>query len=420
MSADVAYRRYRRRILAWGAAALLAAFAIGATVTMTRVENDLEGRLVAELDEVGVTGIRVSFSGQDGTLTCTTPLEGSEDLASLHEVASAAEVMRGVRRVDVVPGCRVADGDDGDDDGAGDDGDDGNGAGELAGDAPTTSLGGNTDRTVPELIAADRRFSVLRRLLEETGVTVPSVDAPITFFAPSNEAFEALSEHEIARLGASPDLLLAILEQHVVGELLLLEDVEEGQLATASGADIPVYRNVDQADAVTLRSAGTTAGVSDGGILVSDGVVHVVDGLLIPARVRLTPVDPEVEAETRAAALQIDLDALTESTQLGFAPGGFEVSFLSGPTLDRVAEAIIGRPGSTVVVRGHTDSGGDELDNFLVSTARANAVLEQLVLRGVPRPTLRAEGAGAAEPVRVGGVEVRVASRRVDFLVETE
>ena len=52
MSADVAYRRYRRRILAWGAAALLAAFAIGATVTMTRVEDDLEGRLVAELDEV--------------------------------------------------------------------------------------------------------------------------------------------------------------------------------------------------------------------------------------------------------------------------------------------------------------------------------------------------------------------------------
>jgi outer membrane protein OmpA-like peptidoglycan-associated protein len=417
MSADVSYRRYRRRILAWGAAALLGAFAIGATVTMTRVEDDLEGRLVSELDDAGVTGIRVSFSGQDGTLTCTTPLDASEDLASLHEVASAAEVMRGVRRVDVVPGCRVAD------DGAGDDGDvgaDGNAANELAGDVSTTTLDGTTDRTVLELIAADPRFSVVRRLLEETGVTVPTVGALATFFAPSNEAFDALSEDEISLLGASPDLLLAILEQHVVGELLLLEDVEGGPLATASGADVAVSRDVDQGDAVTLRSAGTTARVSDGDILVSDGVVHVVDGLLIPARVRLTPVDPELEAETRAAALQIDLDALTESTQLGFAPGGAEVSFLSGPTLDRVADAIIGRPGSTVVVRGHTDSGGDEVDNFLVSTARANAVLEQLVLRGVRRPTLRAEGAGAAEPVRVDGVEDRVASRRVDFIVETE
>ena len=94
------------------------------------------------------------------------------------------------------------------------------------------------------------------------------------------------------------------------------------------------------------------------------------------------------------------------------------MSFLSASTLDRVAAAIVGRPGSTVVVRGHTDSGGADLANLFVSAARAEAVVEQLVLRGVPRSRLRAEGVGATEPVLVGDVEDRDASRRVDFLVE--
>jgi OOP family OmpA-OmpF porin len=435
---DVSYRRYRRRILGWGAAALLVVFAIGATVSMTRVEDDLEGRVVGELDEAGLVGVRVSFSGQDGTLTCTLPLDGPDALVSLDAVAVTAAGIRGVRSVEVAAGCRVgeppadstadatadATADSTSDTAASGterDTSDGDAADASASDAATSSTEPRADQSVLDLVATDPQFSALHQAIVATGPTSPAGDGPITLFAPSNDAFEALTADEAGRLNAEPELLTAILEQHIVTDELLLDEVEDGPLSTLGGSNVVVSRTPDaNGDEVTLHSAGTTAAVTDADLVMSDGIVHVVDGLLVPARVRLAPVDPEVEAATRAAALQIDLDGLTDATQIGFAEAGVDVSYLSGPTLDRVAEAIVGRPGTTVVVRGHTDSGGTDLGNLFVSAARADAVLEQLVLRGVARSRLRAEGMGATDPVVVDGVEDPVASRRVDFVVETE
>lgn len=419
MNADVSYRRYRRRILGWGAAALLIVFTVGAVVTTTRVEDDLEGRVVAELDDAGIGGVRVSFSGQDGVLTCASALEMPAAVAALDQVAAEATSLRGVRTIEVADGCRaVGSGPDNDADPTVETADPTVDASAAATTEPPSITAADPlpDQSIIDLIATDPRFSALDRAIDAIDLASLADVGPVTFFAPSNEAFEALTADEAGRLDADPELVAAILSQHVLTDAQMVDDLADGALETVGGSNVQVTRRGD--DEVMLSSAGTTATITDADLVTTDGVVHVVDGLLVPARMRLEPVDPEVEAASRTAALQIDLDGIVAATRIGFAPGSTEVSFLSAPTLDRAAAAIVGRPGSTVIVRGHTDSGGTDLANLFASSARAEAVVEQLVLRGVPGSRLRAEGVGATEPVLVGDIEDNDASRRVDFLVE--
>ena len=100
---------------------------------------------------------------------------------------------------------------------------------------------------------------------------------PYTFLAPSDEAFTALSADEIADLLADPALLLETLENHVV----------DGRMdaAALSGADGVETRRgsiltVEAGDRISIGGATvTTADVPVG----EDGIVHVVDALLIPA-----------------------------------------------------------------------------------------------------------------------------------------
>jgi outer membrane protein OmpA-like peptidoglycan-associated protein len=68
-------------------------------------------------------------------------------------------------------------------------------------------------------------------------------------------------------------------------------------------------------------------------------------------------------------------------------------------------------------VEGHTDSDGDVARITQLSIQRAEAVRLALVARGLPEATIIAEGFGSQQPVLVGGVEDKAASRRVEFRV---
>lgn len=456
---DASYRRYRRRILGWGAVGLVVVFVVGAVVTTTRVEDDLEGQVIGILNDAGIAGTRVTFSGQDGELTCATALPDPDT------IVDRATAVRGVRSIELADGC-IASGDagidgaadepptgDGSDTADIDDGD----ADETAGSADATTDGGTladgdgdtgpvdgagegaevvADQTVLELIATDPQFSALDQAVQAAGLAALAVGAdPYTAFAPSNEAFERLTPAEAGALNADPELFAAVLENHVAVERYRLAELPDGPLTMLGGGDVVVEHGsgaVDGAEMVTLTSGAITATVTDGDLVMTDGTLHVVDRLLFPDDLDLglgddrptttEPAgdDPGDDPGARAAALQIDLDGVVAATRIGFAPGSTEVSPLSGPTFARVAEAIEGRPGLVVVVRGHTDSGGSDVANLFVSQARAEAVVDALVARGVPRTRLIARGVGATEPVEIEGVEDPVASRRVDFVVETE
>jgi outer membrane protein OmpA-like peptidoglycan-associated protein/ABC-type nitrate/sulfonate/bicarbonate transport system substrate-binding protein len=73
--------------------------------------------------------------------------------------------------------------------------------------------------------------------------------------------------------------------------------------------------------------------------------------------------------------------------------------------------------GMSVRVEGNTDNIGSDAENLLLSQQRARAIVEYLVMRGVPRNRLLARGNGASKPVSTNKTrEGRALNRRTDIL----
>ena len=99
---------------------------------------------------------------------------------------------------------------------------------------------------------------------------------PFTVFAPTDAAFDALPEGTVEGLLEDPDALAAILTYHVVAGELSAEDViGSTTLDTVNGASLTV--TVD-GDMVMIGDAQIV--ITD--IETSNGVIHVIDAVLIP------------------------------------------------------------------------------------------------------------------------------------------
>ena len=112
-----------------------------------------------------------------------------------------------------------------------------------------------------------------------------SGDGPFTVFAPTDDAFAALPAGTIDALLADPQgLLTDILLYHVVGANALSTDLMDGMsITTINGKDVTVTINND---GVFINDAQVT--VAD--ITTDNGVVHVIDAVLIPPTVTVVDV----------------------------------------------------------------------------------------------------------------------------------
>lgn len=110
----------------------------------------------------------------------------------------------------------------------------------------------------------------------------------ITVFAPTNEAFAALLAAQevddlaglIDKLGA--DNVAKVLTFHVVPAVAFAEDLQEGtqMFTTLANEMLTVTKN---GTSVTVTdAAGTTYSVTTADVPIENGVVHVIDGVLLP------------------------------------------------------------------------------------------------------------------------------------------
>ena len=111
-------------------------------------------------------------------------------------------------------------------------------------------------------------------------------EGPFTVFAPTDAAFEALPAGTLETLLEDPTGDLAgILTYHVVEGAVMAEDVAgmDGQeVATVNGASFTV--NVADDGSVSLTdAAGNEVAVTQTDIEASNGVIHVIDAVLMPA-----------------------------------------------------------------------------------------------------------------------------------------
>ena len=90
----------------------------------------------------------------------------------------------------------------------------------------------------------------------------------------------------------------------------------------------------------------------------------------------------------------------------------------SRSVLDDVAKALKTCPNERVTVEGHTNSDGDPERNKRLSEARAKAVIQDLVSRGLPAANFTAAGFGPDRPlIPHGSDEAREKNRRVKFTI---
>lgn len=88
----------------------------------------------------------------------------------------------------------------------------------------------------------------------------------------------------------------------------------------------------------------------------------------------------------------------------------------SNVILDRVAESLIANPSVTIEVGGHTDLTGSKLTNVRLSQARAVAVRQYLIGKGVGAGRITARGYAATRPIASNATaEGRAENRRVEL-----
>lgn len=144
--------------------------------------------------------------------------------------------------------------------------------------------------TVVTFAVADPNFSTLVQALTELTPSVDFVsvlsaqggagDDPFTVFAPTNDAFAAL-----ASIPAEGDLI-PILQHHVVaGANVRSGDLTDGIMATTlEGDDITINLpgTGDNIADVTDGSGNTGIGIDAVDVQAINGVIHVLDGVLVP------------------------------------------------------------------------------------------------------------------------------------------
>jgi len=130
---------------------------------------------------------------------------------------------------------------------------------------------------IVEVAAAAGTFETLLAAAAAAGlVETLSSDGPFTVLAPTDDAFAKLPAGTVEGLLADPDALAQILLYHVIpGEFRAADVVQLSEAATAEGSTVSI---MVREGAVMINDANVIA--TD--IEASNGVVHVIDTVLIP------------------------------------------------------------------------------------------------------------------------------------------
>jgi uncharacterized surface protein with fasciclin (FAS1) repeats len=133
-------------------------------------------------------------------------------------------------------------------------------------------------QTVTQVIAADPDLSTLDGLIRQAGLADTLAGAgPFTVFAPTNAAFQAVPAKTMGELAANREMLKNVLVFHVLPVNARSADVKPGTLKTVNGANVAVSR---AGTFVTVDEAMVTAADKP----ASNGVVHVIDRVLLPPK----------------------------------------------------------------------------------------------------------------------------------------
>ena len=130
---------------------------------------------------------------------------------------------------------------------------------------------------IVDTAVAAGNFSTLVTAVKAAGlVDTLKSDGPFTVFAPNDAAFAKIPAADLNALIADKDALTKVLTYHVVAGKVMAADLSDGQVVkTLNGQDLTVSIKDGK---VMINGATVTAADLTG----SNGVIHVVDAVLLP------------------------------------------------------------------------------------------------------------------------------------------
>ena len=143
----------------------------------------------------------------------------------------------------------------------------------------TAVFAGSMKKDLVDTAVDAGQFSTLVAAVQAAGlVETLKGEGPFTVFAPTDEAFAALPEGTVEDLlkPENKDKLVAILTYHVIPGKVMASDVAgaETMAATVQGQEL----DINGSDGVMINDAKVTAADVD----ASNGVIHVIDKVLLP------------------------------------------------------------------------------------------------------------------------------------------
>ena len=130
-------------------------------------------------------------------------------------------------------------------------------------------------KDIVDTAVAAGSFKTLAAALQAAGlVDTLKGPGPFTVFAPTDEAFAKVPKTQLDALLADKAKLTAVLTYHVVPGKVMAADVKAGEVKTVQGSTLTVSTTggvkVDAANVVKTD------------IVASNGVIHVIDSVVLP------------------------------------------------------------------------------------------------------------------------------------------
>lgn len=211
-------------------------------------------------------------------------------------------------------------------------------------------------------------------------------------------------------------------------------EADRSALATAAGTKPPAALAVGPglpSDFSESAAAGTRAlAMLNDGELGLDGQTWVLSGRAESDVARQSAIG-ELASLPAAKDWQVDVSllpglevcqnkvaALAARNDIRFESGGAKLLKESLTALDELASDLAACKEATVNVEGHTDADGDADANLALSVARAEAVVDALILRGIAPERLYAVGYGESLPIASNETRAgKQANRRIAFSI---
>jgi transforming growth factor-beta-induced protein len=247
-------------------------------------------------------------------------------------------------------------------------------------------------KNIVQTAVSDPQFSILVSALQKANlVTALEGPGPLTVFAPTNAAFNALfTQLGVSGIDAlSAEILTPILLNHVVSGSIKSADIATGYANTLNNSGpaqnfVQVY--IEKTSSVTVDESNVTTA----DVMASNGVIHVIDKVILPASI--------VNHAVNNPAFSILVEALTKADLVTAltAAGPFTVF---APTNDAFAKLF-----ASLGVTGIADLTAEQLSPILLyHVVSGNVKASQVTTGSVP--TLKS---GSNLDVVVTGANVKI------------